>query len=291
MKTTRQQVKKNLATFYDQSSREYHHWNYLAIKDYSPLRYRQHYIQKMIQNQHVPRGARILDVGSGPGELVLWLLREGYSVWGVDISAGMVEEARKTIQEGGFSCIQQISVGDIENLDFGDEFFDVVVAAGVLEYQKEDGRALSEMRRVLKKGGYLILNVTNRYSYVTLSENVYLWLKRKLITRAMLNFAKGQILHMGQVTDFPERRTHSPRQFDKEVVGLGFKKVAYNYFRFSPLPVPFDSIFGFVCGPIGRYMEGLTNSPVGLAGGGYLVLFMKAEDLPTARRCGGGEAD
>lgn len=270
-------LKEELVKFYDRTFVDYHEANYLREGVYSPLKYRQFYIEKMIENQRVPQGSRILDVGCGPGELVLQLLGKAYNVWGIDISPGMVQEATKTVQNGGFPGFQQISRGDVEKLEFEDEFFDVVVAAGVLEYQKDDARALSEMRRVLKKGGYLVLNITNRYSYVTSSESMYLWLKRNRLTQRVLNFVKQHILRRGRLNDFPQRRVHSPKQFDKELAALGFKKVAHNYFRFSPLPVPFDSILSFLCRPAGAYMERLTTSRFGPLGGGYLVLCSRSD--------------
>ena len=133
------------------------------------------------------------------------------------------------------------------------------------------------MRRVLKRGGYLILNITNRTSYVTCSEGLYLWMKRQPIAKQLLNLAKGAVLRKGTVSDFPWRRVHSPKRFDRQLAALGFRKVKHNYFRFSPLPVPFDSLFSSVCGPVGRFMEKLTESPIGFIGGGYLVLCSKKE--------------
>jgi len=52
-----------------------------------------------------------------------------------------------------------VSVGDIEKLAFETAAFDVVIASGVIEYQKDDREALLEMRRVLTRNGHLILNV------------------------------------------------------------------------------------------------------------------------------------
>ena len=277
MKEIREATKRNVVEFYDRTVVTYHDGNYLREGPYSPLKFRQHYIERMIEERNLPRGARILDVGCGPGELVLELTRKGYDAWGVDISSGMVVEATRTLENGGFPGFRQIRVGDIEELDFPDQSCDVVVAAGVLEYQKQDGKALSEMRRVLKKGGYLILNVTNRTSYVTYSEELYLWMKRQPFVKRMLNLAKGGVLRQGAVSDFPWRRVHSPRKFDRELAARGFRKVKHNYFRFSPLPVPFDSLLRSVCGPGGRYMERLTESPIGFIGGGYLVLCSKEE--------------
>jgi ubiquinone/menaquinone biosynthesis C-methylase UbiE len=280
MKADAATIKKRLVEHYDQTSRAYHQDNYLHAGDYSPLRYRQHYVEEMIATLRLPPEARILDVGCGPGELVMSLLKQGYRVRGIDISQGMVDEANRTVREHGFSDRGMIGVGDIEHLDFESVFFDVVVAAGVIEYQKQDDAALAEMNRVLKPGGHLILNVTNRYAYSTLFETPYRWLKRRNGARSVLASFKRSIATK-DLNDAPDRRTHSPRAFDRTLAEFGFRKVRHNFFHFSPLPVPFDSVFSFVSRPVGRRMESLTNGPLGILGGGYLVMARK-ESAPRA---------
>jgi SAM-dependent methyltransferase len=52
----------------------------------------------------------------------------------------------------------------VEHLPFEDAQFDLVVCVGVLGYLLSDDRALTEIQRVLKPGGYLLLNLTNMYS-------------------------------------------------------------------------------------------------------------------------------
>src|SRR5262245_61772486 len=152
MNENRELIKQKIAAIYDKSALRYHTQHYVSPSVYSPLQYRQHYIETLIQSQNIPSGSRILDVGCGPGELIVSLLRKDYDLWGVDISRGMIEEAVRTIRNSGFPEWNQASVGDIEKLNFNDNFFDVVVASGVIEYQKDDEKALAEMNRVLKKG-------------------------------------------------------------------------------------------------------------------------------------------
>jgi ubiquinone/menaquinone biosynthesis C-methylase UbiE len=267
-------IKKRLVEHYDQTSRAYHQDHYLHAGEYSPLRYRQHYVEQMIASLRLPSGSRVLDVGCGPGELIMSLLKQGYEVRGIDISQGMVDEANRTVRENGFADRGLIALGDIERLDFEDGYFDVVVAAGVIEYQKQDDPALAEMNRVLKPGGHMILNVTNKYAYSTLFETPYRWLKKRGATRSVLASLKRTVATR-DLNDAPDRRTHAPRAFDRELEEYGFRKVAYNFFHFSPLPVPLDSVFAFVSKPLGRRMESLTNGPLEMLGGGYLVMARK----------------
>jgi ubiquinone/menaquinone biosynthesis C-methylase UbiE len=231
----------------------------------------------MIEAHGVPQRSRILDVGCGPGELVSSLLNKDYDVWGVDISQGMVETARKVLEANGFLSTNRIFVCDIENLSFKDSFFDVVVAAGVMEYQKREDESLSEMRRVLKLGGYLVLNVTIRYSYMNVLDNLYRQFRKQRIPKATLNFIKDRVLRKGQLGDILDRRTHSPWEFDKLLNTRGFNKICHRFFHFSPLPNPFASVFSGIYEPIGKLMEKrlATNRIAPLLAGGYLVMAKK----------------
>jgi ubiquinone/menaquinone biosynthesis C-methylase UbiE len=269
------EIKKTLASFYDGDARHYHEMHYIVQTDYTPLKQRQWYIEAMIASLALPRGTRILDVGCGPGQLLLQLLRRGYDVKGVDISGGMVEQARALIRSNGFSEFSGVAVGDIEKLDFRDQEFDVVVASGVIEYQKDDDVALAEMKRVLKPNGHLILNVTNRYSYLTLSDNVYIAFRSLPGVRSMVRALRTKLRGDGQITDVPAHRVHSPRQFDKKLNEHGFTKLTHNFFRFSPLPTPLSSLCPGLCLSVGQRMERLSQTPLGFIGGGYLVMARK----------------
>jgi ubiquinone/menaquinone biosynthesis C-methylase UbiE len=275
MSAERALIKGELSGFYDRIARDYHQVHYLATTSYSPLKQRQRYIEEMIDELHLPPGARILDVGCGPGELVLHLLQQGYQATGIDISDGMVSEAAATIRASGFPNFAAVSVGDIEKLAFEDGAFDVVIASGVIEYQKDDREALLEMRRVLTRNGHVILNVTNRYSYITLSENLYKRMKKVRFIRRALVVLRRWIGQEGQLTEIPNNRTHAPRQFDRDLRKYDFQKVSHNFFRFSPLPVPLDSLLPSTCRAIGRWMERFSRRPLGILGGGYLVMARK----------------
>ena len=269
-------LKKRLIHHYDQDARAYHEVNYGDPGSYSPLEFRHSYIEDMIEHASLPREARILDAGCGPGELVLSLTKKGYDVWGVDISEGMIDKARDVLKSGGFRLTDRLSVGDIEDIRFDDGFFDVVVASGVIEYQQDDHKALSEMKRVLGSGGYLILNVTNRYADIGTFEGLYRWSKKWGATRRVVGFVKERVLRKGKLHNFPDRRTHSPLQFNRTFAKYGFQKVSHNYFHFSLLPTPLDSVFSTVCKPVGKWMERFTVSRIAiLLAGGYLAMFKK----------------
>ena len=265
-------LKQDLEEYYNRYAAEYQEAHYSKTTRYAPLQFRQRYIEKMIEDQSLPTGSRVLDVGCGPGDLTLSLLHKGFDVSAVDISQCMVNTATRSINDQGFPKWCQISLGDIEELEFDDGYFDVVVASGVLEYQKEDQQSLHEMHRVLKNDGYLILNVTNRFCPNRIMGLPYQWSKKWGPTRAVLDFMKSRVLGKGPTNPLPFFRAHSPGKFNHTLSEAGFRKLYHNYFHFSPLPPPFSALFGIIISPISTLMEKLTQSPIGFLGGGYIVI-------------------
>lgn len=96
---------------------------------------------------------RVLEVGPGPGEVSERIQRElGAQVVAIDVSERMVELA----------CGRGVDarVGDVQELPFADDEFDLVVAAWVLFHLPDLDRGLAEIARVLRPGGKLVA-VTN----------------------------------------------------------------------------------------------------------------------------------
>jgi ubiquinone/menaquinone biosynthesis C-methylase UbiE len=108
--------------------------------------------------------AKILDVGCGPGMMAEQSIERGFEFFGIDISEKMIGECIKNF--GHVSSVH-FSVGKVQNLEFPDSFFDVILCMGVLEYVDRDEMegAVSEMLRVLKPGGRIIISLMNRNSF------------------------------------------------------------------------------------------------------------------------------
>lgn len=102
---------------------------------------------------------KILDVATGTGDLAIMaekMLRPD-QVIGIDISAGMLELGRQKIEKQGLSDKITLQLGDSETISFPDQTFDAItVAFGVRNFEHLE-KGLSEMYRVLKPGGKLII--------------------------------------------------------------------------------------------------------------------------------------
>jgi len=99
-------------------------------------------------------GARVLDVGSGLGQLTIALARqpEVSEAVGIDLSADLVEAARHQAETVGANArFLEMDAADLSPL--ADASFDVVVSTLSLHHWTEPQRALAEIRRVLTPGG------------------------------------------------------------------------------------------------------------------------------------------
>lgn len=104
----------------------------------------------MIEAAEIGPGRVVLDIGCGAGHSTGMIHRSGASVIGVDAAQGMVDLASKTHSGVDFR------VGALENLDFGDNEFDVVFAANSIQYAADLDFALGELRRVCRPGGHIV---------------------------------------------------------------------------------------------------------------------------------------
>jgi ubiquinone/menaquinone biosynthesis C-methylase UbiE len=103
------------------------------------------------------RGRRVLDAGCGSGPLTEALRAKGALVTGFDSSTAMLELARERLGSD-----VDLQVADLSQpLPYADGAFDDVVCSLVLHYLKDWTAPLSELRRVLKPGGRLLLAVNH----------------------------------------------------------------------------------------------------------------------------------
>ena len=103
-------------------------------------------------------GLRVLDIGCGAGKLVHALCRAGAKAQGIEYQADKIAE-----WQSQFPDDDRVVWGDAEQLDFGDETFDIVIMNEVLEHVPDDVQALREAFRVLKRGGLFFNFTPNRF--------------------------------------------------------------------------------------------------------------------------------
>ncbi len=98
---------------------------------------------------YVKPGMRVLDAGCGEGNLSILMAKKGAQVIGVDISEPNIAACKKLAEHESVQSVE-FSTGDLENLDFPDNSFDLVVSSHVLEHLPDFDKGLAEMARVSK---------------------------------------------------------------------------------------------------------------------------------------------
>jgi ubiquinone/menaquinone biosynthesis C-methylase UbiE len=120
-------------------------------------------------------GARVLDVGCGQGRHAIPLARAGYRLTGLDRSTYLLHKAQEAARAEKVDV--HLVRGDMRALPWGEVFDGCISLFTSFGYFREDGeneQALCEMARVLRPGGVLILDVSNR-DYYLLRSWPYTW--------------------------------------------------------------------------------------------------------------------
>jgi SAM-dependent methyltransferase len=105
------------------------------------------------------RAGRILDIGTGPGWLLITLrqLLPAVELAGVDISPGMAAAAQRNMAREAAGGAIEVKVAAAEALPFPDNSFHAVISTGSLHHWKHPVAALNEAYRVLRVGGYALV--------------------------------------------------------------------------------------------------------------------------------------
>ncbi len=101
-------------------------------------------------------GGAVLDVGTNDGEFIkvlMKVLRDYESITGIDISEEDLKKAEQEFKEGSVKLL----VMNAEEMTFQDNQFDTVCISYSIHHLENIGAVLSEMYRVLKPGGYFIV--------------------------------------------------------------------------------------------------------------------------------------
>lgn len=166
----------------------------------------------------VSREMRVLDVGCGTGALLNELREKANYVVGVDNSAEALAFCRLRGHEN-------LVKADGASLPFRDEEFDIVTAIGIIEHISDDKRFLSELQRVLKENGRLVL-MTSSFPFLWTQADVANDHKKRYYLRAL----------------------------EKEIHKRGFSTLRFSHFNFVLFPALAAMLIGH------RLIKGL-NSP------------------------------
>lgn len=134
-------------------------WGYRLFGElHVPGRIRSNHILKAVRRLRLmQKPIRMLDAGSGKGELAIHLARccPHWQAVGIDLSAERTEKARQISKQLGLENVNFLT-RPLEELDCQEEF-DLIISADVLEHIEDDRKVLRNLFRALRPGGIIIV--------------------------------------------------------------------------------------------------------------------------------------
>lgn len=138
------------------------------------------------------KGMRFLDAGCGANLAVYEFYKWPSIFYGVDISTALISEMRKFVKKNSLQ-IGGLYVTEIISMPFEDNYFDIALLIGVLEYYSLEytKKALEEMNRVLKPSAKLVVDIANLvHPHVDIMFKLEAYLKRPNIPKSREDFEK-----------------------------------------------------------------------------------------------------
>ena len=118
------------------------------------------------------KNKRALDLGCGTGHYLIQLHSMGFQCFGADISEEMLQRTRDKFISSKSNDLTLIN-SDCYKLPIDDNYFDLIICIGVLEYLDSEKKALIEMKRIILPGGFVIVTFPNFYKLRNLLNPYY----------------------------------------------------------------------------------------------------------------------
>ena len=123
---------------------------YSGIKKYAPF------------NNY--KNKKVLEVGLGAGSDAVEFIKGGANYYGIDVTKKSVNFLRERLSYTFDYKIENIKKNDSTEIDFLDNFFDLVYSFGVIHHIEDTKKVVSEFKRVLKPSGKIFIMIYNRSS-------------------------------------------------------------------------------------------------------------------------------
>jgi ubiquinone/menaquinone biosynthesis C-methylase UbiE len=181
-------------------------------------------IELILDSLQNVKNKRILDLACGVGRVLVPLAKKGAHVVGVDNSEKMLELCKNNVKSARVGKNVLLKKSNAANIPFSDDSFDIVICVGLLEHLPEPIRykVLSEISRVTKRNGILLLTITN------VDKSVFL----KQVKRYEMKEQRENGYFCAAINRKKIEKYLAEKGFDSEVMGSnGFYSLAEHLFK------------------------------------------------------------
>lgn len=169
---------------------------------------------------YAKRKGKLLDIGAGTGDFLAFAKAKNWEVMGIEPS----EKAKELARKKGVPFVE-------DSQELSDNSFDVITMWHVLEHVRDLDKQLSELKRICKPGGYVIIAVPNFKSYDAKFYKEF-WAAYD-VPRHIWHFSKTAITKLFAEKEMKLQKVH-PMYFDSFYVSLlseKYKKGKMNFVR------------------------------------------------------------
>jgi 2-polyprenyl-3-methyl-5-hydroxy-6-metoxy-1,4-benzoquinol methylase len=190
---------------------------------------------KYIDGLSLPRTARVLEIGCGAGLMTAALVKRGFFVEAIDHAQAMVDLTIEHARQTGLVNQINACTGDIHELSYENQTFDLIIALGVIPWLHDFQKALTEITRVIKPCGYIVLTMDNALRATTLFDPktfppvaLIRNLARRILVKAKLLSSWNPWINA------PPYSQHSPKRFNRSLFEAGLTVVKSTSVGFGP---------------------------------------------------------
>lgn len=209
-------------------------------------------------------GLKVLSVGCGPAPIASQILEKKGRFYGIDLSQDILHKAKKSHE----SETLLLSAGDMRQIPFQNESFDLLLCLGPLEYVDDVKLVFEEFSRVMKTGAIAIISMQNKFSPYRLWD--------RYIYSGFLFNAIRKLGHRS-ISNKPLENLIPINDLKQNLCRYSFAVTDLIYYNFNLMLKPFDRLFPRLSVMTSGRLEFLYHSKVGFFAADFIITAQKVK--------------